>query len=60
MCQKGLSGSSASGSVVWLIIVGHVRGNKNDGVGDSYKLPKTSHREEGTEKQRWEVGNNGK
>ena len=33
-----LSGSGASGSVLWLVIMGHVRGDGNYGRGDPYLL----------------------
>ena len=54
-----LLGGGASGSIVWLRVVGHIGGNDEDSGGNPYKLPKESHREEGMEKHRRGVVNTG-
>ena len=38
-----LLGGGASGSVLWIGIVSHVRGDDKDGGGNPYKLPKAYH-----------------
>ena len=44
--------SCASGSVFRLVIVVHIRGSVKENKGNTYKLPKADHWEEGTWKHR--------
>ena len=54
-----LLGGGASGSILWIRIMSHVRGDDEDGGGNPYNLPKAYNEEEGTEKHIWDVGDTG-
>ena len=52
-----LSGGGAISSIVCIVIVGYVGGYEKGSGGNPYKLSKTDHRGEGTDKHRWDVVN---
>ena len=54
-----LLGGGASGSVVQIVIVVHVGDDDKYGGGNSYKITKSYHMEEGAEKHIWDVGDTG-
>ena len=45
ICLIFLSGGGSIDSIVWIGIVGHVRGNGEESGGNPYKLPKVYHGE---------------
>ena len=47
-----LSGDGTSGSVVWLRVMVHVKGNYENVVGNPCRLPKEDHGEEGQKNHR--------
>ena len=41
--ENVLSIGGVISSVVWIVVVGHVRGNDKDGLGNPCNLPKADH-----------------
>ena len=55
-----LSGGGVTSSVVRIGIVGHVRGDNEDGGGKPFNFLKADQGQEGAEKHRWEMGDTGR
>ena len=55
-CVGILSDGGEIGYIVWIRVVGHVKGDNEDIRGKPWNLPMADHREEGTKKHRPDMG----